>query len=179
MYIPPLELVGSEPVLTPRESEHFATVSTRLRPVSGCRVIASSGCHRYGYWNEQYLFDGRADTGWCTPSRTRSQSEFLEISTGCQTPIQRIRMLSRAINPEAGFPKRMQVRSAKAEGEWQAPVTLQSSQLTSTCWHEWSLPGLHAPYLRLDFFDVARRQEGKYFLQFMALELLTEVIDVD
>jgi hypothetical protein len=151
------------------------TESSRLRSIGTCRVTGSSGCHRYGYWNEQFLFDGRPDTGWCTPSRKVRRVEFLEIETGTTVPIVRLRMRSRAINPEAGFPRTVILYTKAMGSNWAERARLRTAPLAADCWHDWALPAFEAPQLRIEFDDIAIRPEGKYFLQFMALELFSEV----
>jgi hypothetical protein len=132
-------------------------------------VTASSGCHRYSYWNEQYLFDGRPTTGWCTPSRTDWRNEFLEISFPQSHRLCKICMQSRLINEKAGFPKAFSL--AKVENQ-QRTLLLQVADIVNRLgyWHEWNFEPEVARDVRLDFLDVDWRADGKYFLQIMCLE---------
>lgn len=142
--------------------------------IHNCLVTASSGCHRYPYWNEQFLFDGRDDTGWCTPSRPNPAIEYLEIELPRALPLRQIRMLSRQINADAGFPRKIVAKAFDGE-RW--------SQFWEKCdienkpkkWHAWELNSPNTSRIRLEFSEVARRPEGKYFLQFMQLQLLSSV----
>ncbi|WP_042118390.1 discoidin domain-containing protein, partial [Rhizobium etli] len=137
-----------------------------------CVVTASSGCHRYPYWNEQFLFDGREDTGWCTPSRSQPTTEFLEIDLGKETVLQQLRILSRKINADAGFPGKI-VASAWKDGTWAEFWEQQEIVNTPDAWHTWDIGSTKTSKVRLEFSEVGRRPEGKYFLQFMELELLS------
>lgn len=140
--------------------------------IRDCVVSASSGCHRYPYWNEQFLFDGRDDTGWCTPSRSNPATEYLEIELPKPVTVQEIRMLSRQINSDAGFPKRIVAKTL--EGDRWVPFWEQYDiQNKPNKWHAWALRSPVASRIRLEFSEVARRPEGKYFLQFMQLQLLS------
>jgi hypothetical protein len=141
-----------------------------LRLVRGCRVINSSGCHRYGYWNEQCLFDGRPETGWCTPSRAVPQPEFLEISIPPYSGyIVAMRVLSRRINENSGFPVKFALFAREGE-EWLCCLKVNDLANRADYWHEWTFPQIRSNLLKLDVQQVALRPEGKYFLQFMCLE---------
>lgn len=138
--------------------------------IRDCHVVSSSGCHRYPYWNEQFLFDGRRDTGWCTPSRSEAETEFIEIDLGCQRSVQGMRMLSRAINKDAGFPGTIKILKPSSDG-WELVHQIDDIENDIDNWHSWELPVFQAAQLRLEFDNVGVRPEGKYFLQFMCLEL--------
>lgn len=141
--------------------------------VSGCRVINSSGCHRYAYWNEQHLFDGKRDTGWCTPSRATPTIEFLEVALPRTFPVNGVRLLSRSINGHAGFPVRFNVLARSGE-KWAAALEARDIVGRIDCWHEWTFPAVCTDLLRLEFHEVNKRPEGKYFLQFMCLEVTAD-----
>ncbi|GAB2208972.1 hypothetical protein ROS1_57900 [Roseibium sp. ROS1] len=155
------EIAGDTPLPTKQ-----ARRATRL---AQCRVIRSSGCHRYGYWNEQFLFDGRTDTGWCTPSRKNRQREFLEIDLATEKAITKMRLLSRSINKNAGLPEHITILVPDAVG-WKSVIALKVGEQDLSSWYEWPLPHISGPTIRLEFDGVGIRPEGKYFLQFMALE---------
>jgi len=143
---------------------------TETRVINGVHVVASSGCHRYGYWNEQAIFDGRKDTGWCTPSRSVWQNEFLEIALPGVFEVSRIRMLSRVINKDAGFPTSF--RLSRKENGQMVPLLFEDNIVnTVDTWHEWSMKKATARILRVDFLSVNWRPEKKYFLQIMGLEI--------
>lgn len=148
---------------------------TLLRPVDTCYVTDSSGCHRYDYWNEQALFDGRTDTGWCTPSRTKARTEYLEIDLGRRCAPARLRIRARAINRDQGFPRHFGV-FADVDGAWTLVLEVRDPEVEAGCWHEWDLAAVPTSRLRMEMYDVGWRAEGKYFLQFMQLEVL-EVVD--
>ena len=145
-------------------------MTVRSRILRNCYVTASSGCHRYDYWNEQCLFDGRMDTGWCTPSRTLPQLEFLEVDLDGQHQLSRIRLLSRAINADAGFPVDFRFLVRTNGGQWQEVISEQGWTNAADTWHEWDFAPVGTDVVRLEVERVAFRSEGKYFLQFMNLE---------
>ncbi|GAB2952358.1 discoidin domain-containing protein [Hafnia psychrotolerans] len=139
--------------------------------ITTCRVTASSGCHRYPYWNEQFLFDGRSDTGWCTPSRTREQLEFINVDLGTTSPINKIRLLSRSINKNAGLPEKIIIRKY-IDGLVLAVLEIGEQEIST--WYEWETPDIYGPDLYIEFDQIKIRPEGKYFLQFMCLEFYTK-----
>jgi hypothetical protein len=138
----------------------------------GCRVIDSSGCHRYDYWNEQSLFDGSPDTGWCSPSRTRPTVEYLRIQTNDPRPIVSIRMLARAVNEGLGFPGTVEVQVPADDG-WLTVHTARDLRPPAGSWIRLDLPPTAAPVLTLRLGDAAIRANGRQFTQFMSLELCT------
>lgn len=148
--------------------------------ITDCRVLKSSGCHRYEYWGEQFLFDGRYDTGWCTPSRTTPQVEFLEIEFLNNVSISRIRLLSRAINRDAGFPVDFCLKAYNDDtGKWEPFFNAFNIINFENTWHEWEFNSITLKKIRMEIERVGWREEGKYFLQFMALEFyqLVKVLD--
>jgi len=147
----------------------------RWRQIRNCRVVKSSGCHRYDYWNEQHLFDGSLETGWCTPSRSESQLEYLEISLPDEHQLERMRILSRSINKDAGFPIELKLFAVNADG--QQELILEETDYVNDvdCWHEWVFKPTQTKYVRLEVSKVGIRPESKYFLQFMNLELLVRM----
>lgn len=141
--------------------------------VRGCFVVNSSGCHRYDYWNEQALFDGRWDTGWCTPSRNVAQPEFIDIHIpDFGAGIVEMRILSRKINPDAGFPKRFELFNASGS-TFESHFVADNIKNDIDRWHSWTFAPLKSNSIRLQIDEVAIRPEGKYFLQFMCLEFYT------
>src|SRR5262245_4081727 len=145
-----------------------------LRLIEGCYVIDSSGCHRYDYWNEQALFDGCPKTGWCTPSRTEFRQEYLEVElTKVAVPVL-LRLQERPIKGHPGFPRRLRLYS-RVSSLWREVLTAVSKASHRTLWHEWELAPIAAKWIRLVIEEVEWRPEGKYFVQFMQMELLERI----
>lgn len=145
-----------------------------LRLIDGCHVTDSSGCHRYDYWNEQAIFDGRSDTGWCTPSRTEGRPEYLEIDlAGTRRPLL-IRLQARPIEDHPGFPRAIRVL-ANRSGDW--VTVLDEKDLTTKAgqWWQGKLEPVSTDRVRLEFDEVGWRPNGCYYLQFMQLQMLEEV----
>ncbi|GAB2844259.1 hypothetical protein GCM10022221_49480 [Actinocorallia aurea] len=140
-----------------------------LRLIEGCRATGSSGCHRYDYWNEQALFDGRPDTGWCTPSRTRARLEYLEVELPRTAIPLLLRLQHRPIEGHLGFPTSIRVYSCMSSPWNEVPAT--PAPTTGRLWHAWRLSPAPARRIRLEVDDIQWRPEGKYFVQFMQLEL--------
>ncbi|AEI04458.1 hypothetical protein with galactose-binding domain (plasmid) [Afipia carboxidovorans OM5] len=141
-----------------------------LRLLRNCVVTNSSGCHRYGYWNEQALFDGSPRTGWCTPSRKVRRVEFLEIDFGRTAAVCTMRLLSRTINPKAGFPGLVRILVPRDTG-WEETAAIRTAPNDTDVWHQYEVPRAPTTRWRIEFDEIALRPEGKYFLQFMCLEL--------
>ena len=141
------------------------------RLIEDCAVTDSSGCHRYDYWNEQALFDGRSDTGWCTPSRTAPREEYLEVDLGGVRTPSRIRLQARPIPDWPGFPRALRVL-ARSGSEW-VPV-LRAGDVTARAgsWWEGDLAPTPTDALRIEVDEVGLRRNGAYFLQFMQLQVL-------
>jgi F5/8 type C domain len=149
-------------------------VSSDLRVIEDCFVTASSGCHRYDYWNEQALFDGRPDTGWSTPSRTASRDEYLEIDLGeIRTP-SRIRLQARPIEDWPGFPRALGVL-ARSANEWVPMLEAKDITTPGGDWWEGELDPIDTQWLRIEIDDVGWRANDTYFLQFMQLQILEGV----
>jgi hypothetical protein len=140
-----------------------------------CRVIDSSGCHRYDYWNEQSLFDGSPDTGWCSPSRTRPTVEHLRIEINDPRPIVAIRMLARSVNEDAGFPRTVELEVPAGAG-WTTLHTARELRPEAGSWVRLDIPPTATPVLTLRLRDAAIRANGRQFTQFMCLELRTREI---
>src|SRR4051794_29934281 len=117
--------------------------------VRGCHVSNSSGCHRYSYWNEQFLFDGRNDTGWCTPSRSKQITEFLEISLPRKQRISGLRLLSRSINRNAGFSVEFSVHAMVA-GDWKNALNARDVIGYEDCWYRWHFETPPTDAIRLE-----------------------------
>lgn len=143
----------------------------RWRQIRNCRVVKSSGCHRYDYWNEQHLFDGNLKTGWCTPSRSQPQLEYLEIDLSKEYQLERVRILSRSINRDAGFPVNFKLFGVTVKGQQELILEESGYANDTDCWHEWVFKPIQTKYVRLEISEVGIRPESKYFLQFMNLEL--------
>jgi hypothetical protein len=141
--------------------------------IDGCYVTDSSGCHRYDYWNEQALFDGREDTGWCTPSRTAAQREFLEVDLGGLRRPNRVRLQARPIKDHPGFPREIRALTRSA-GPWTTVLAANEVHAEAGQWWEGDLIVTDSRFLRLEFGSVGWRSNGSYFLQFMQLEILEE-----
>ena len=139
------------------------------------QVIDSSGCHRYQYWNEQFLFDGREDTGWCSPSRSKWVNEYLIIDLGASVKPKKIRMLSRAINENAGFPQALEIYLSDDAKYWELIFKIENIQNQKSTWHEWLFDNNKmCKFVKILITKVGKRKEKKYFTQFMGLEIYTE-----
>jgi hypothetical protein len=144
-----------------------------LEVIEGCYVTDSSGCHRYDFWNEQALFDGRSDTGWCPPSRTEPQVEHLEIDLGRVRTPARIRLQRRpAPKVATGFPPAVRV-IAYPDGEGEQTV-LSDERLAAEAggWWEQDLEPVPTRKVRVEASNVDQRPNGTYVMQFMQLQLL-------
>lgn len=140
--------------------------------LKNARVIDSSGCHRYDYWHEQHLFDESPSTGWCSPSRSDGPGEFLVVDLHSTADVSKIRMLSRSINPKAGFPICFSVSGSTDRQTWSTLLSLKDCDSDVSTWHEWEIAQNNSTrFLRFDITDVGRRDDGKYFTQFMCLEV--------
>ncbi len=141
------------------------------RKIENFRVIESSGCHRYTYWNEQFLNNSSLDNGWCTPSRSIQQQEMLVVSLERECTISKIRMLSRKINESQGFPVAFRWLGSNDLQNWESLIDVEGFVNTKETWHEWPISSTQpVQYLKLEIDQVNWRKEGKYFVQFMALE---------
>jgi hypothetical protein len=145
-----------------------------MRLIEDCFVTDSSGCHRYDYWNEQALFDGRSDTGWCTPSRTQAREEYLEIDLGGDHRPARIRIQARPIEDWPGFPRELRVL-ARVGDTWVPVLHAKDVHAPAGQWWEGDLDPVTTSQVRIEMNDVERRANNVYFLQFMQLQLLEEV----
>jgi F5/8 type C domain len=157
-------------------AEHATTMSppiAGLRRIDGCVVTDSSGCHRYDYWNEQALFDSRPDTGWCSVSRDVPTAEFLDIDLGARRPVAGVRLLSRAVNENKGFPETVEVLVRDGTGSWRRVHHAKGIRVPVSTWVDLTFPPFLGDQVRLFLSDVAMRPEGKYFTQFMCLEILS------
>jgi len=138
--------------------------------ISTCQVIASSGCHRYQYWNEQFLFNNDLTTGWATPSRKQLQDEFVLVDLGKTCIIHKVRMLSRATH-QAGFPTDFLFLASVDNENWIELFSEKEFQAQAGMWHEWIFPPADARYVKLLVTGVGWRSEGKYFVYFMGLQV--------
>lgn len=139
--------------------------------IEGCVVVDSSGCHRYDYWNEQAVFEKDLNSGWCSPSRSLPTEEFLEIDLMGHYPVTGVRMLSRSINENAGFPGRVEVQVLQ-NGTWITSHIEKDITCPCSTWLDITFPPVIGSRIRLLMSQVSRRPEAKYFTQFMALEIL-------
>lgn len=122
------------------------------------QVISSSGCHRYDYWHEQYLFDGKDTTGWCCPSRSEMQTEYLIVDLNETVNVSRIRILSRAINKDAGFPIDFSFFGSSDNANWVEILRVTGCQNECSKWHEWEIPVENeSRYLKMEIYKVGRR----------------------
>lgn len=145
-------------------------VST-IERLEHCAVVDSSGCHRYEYWNEQHLFDGRLDTGWCCPSRDRSTDEYLVIQTNDARSLTAVRLQARATNKHEGFPERITVQTGSVHS-WTTVASKSGLKPGLGEWVEIRFPPTATEFLCLTLSDAAIRPNGRQFTQFMNLELL-------
>jgi quercetin dioxygenase-like cupin family protein len=150
-------------------------VYEKERPILNCQVIASSGCHRYQYWNEQFLFNNDLTRGWSTPSRKFLQDEFILVDFGKTYIIHKVRMLSRAVHSRAGFPVNFHFLASANNENWVELFTEEEFQAQAGAWHEWIFPSVEARYVKLLVTKVGWRRDGKYFVQLMALEVYEHV----
>jgi hypothetical protein len=144
-----------------------------------CRIIDSSGCHRYEYWNEQSLFDGRPDTGWCSPSRSRPSIEHLLVETNDSRPINALRMLSRSINENAGFPEVVELLIPVHDGvtsheDWRTIHIASGLKPAASSWVRIDLPPVATRQLLLRLAGAGIRPDGKQFTQLMCLQVIVE-----
>lgn len=149
--------------------------SSSLQVIDSCFVTDSSGCHRYDYWNEQALFDGRQDTGWCTPSRTVARLEYLEVDLGGVRELVSIRLQARPIDDHPGFPRSLTMLTGPPD----APrVLLRATDISIAAgqWWERDVRPTRTRFLRLEVDDVEWRKNGCYFLQFMQLQIVERIV---
>lgn len=91
-------------------------------------VINSSGCHRYGRWNEQSLSAPSIQTGWCAPSRRKKINEFLHLKLDCLAHIETIYLYPRirrdGVASFKSFPKQIRIMFRETGMEWETPVEI-------------------------------------------------------
>ncbi len=146
------------------------------RLIEGCYVTASSGCHRYDYWNEQSIFDGRPDSGWCPPTRLEPQVEYLDVDLGGMRTPTRIRLQRRtAGNAGTGFPPSLRVIAYQGQSE-EGTTVLDEKGIAAAPgqWWEHDLTPMATRRVRLEAFNEELRPTQAYVLQFMQLEFLEE-----
>jgi F5/8 type C domain-containing protein len=151
-----------------------------LRRIEDCYVTASSGCHRYDYWNEQAIFDGRSDTGWCPPTRKSPQVEYLEIDLGrlCTPVTFRIQRRA-ASNAGTGFPPALRVLAYQDDGEEQAVLLDEKGiSVAPGQWWEHELKPVATRRVRLEASNEELRPTETYVLQFTQLELFEKSSEV-
>jgi hypothetical protein len=140
------------------------------RIINGCHVVASSGCHRYNFWNDQAVFDGRDDTGWCSLSRTAPQNEYLLVDLGKETTPRSVAIQRRpAPNLTTGFPRGLVVTAVGSDGE---TLLLESDNVFAEAgsWWEHDLAvSVITRHVRITMPNVDRRSSGSYFMQIMGL----------
>ncbi|MFJ9697295.1 discoidin domain-containing protein [Kitasatospora sp. NPDC101183] len=145
----------------------------QLRPITGCRVTDSSGCHRYDFWNEQFLFDGSPHTGWGSPSRNTSQPEYLDIDLGGARLPLAIRLQRRPVPViGTGFPVALQVIAYPEQGGETTVLTAKDIDVAAGEWFEGELEPVTTRRIRVVTGGVAIRPSGKYFTQIMQLQVL-------
>lgn len=135
-------------------------------------VTASSGCHRYNFWNDQAVFDGRDDTGWCSPSRAAPQDEYLEVDLGRETTPRTIALQRRpAPNLATGFPRSIRV-VALVDGAEVPVLATDDVAAEAEMWWEGDLEPVRTRSVRLYMANVDRRSSGSYFMQIMGLRII-------
>lgn len=145
----------------------------QLQLIKDCYVAESSGCHRYDFWNEQSIFDGRSDTGWCPPSRTEPHIEYLEIDLGRVRTPRRIRIQRRpAPKVATGFPPQVRIVALGDQREEKTVLNADDAAAPAGGWWEHDLEPVATRRLRLEFPNEDQRPNGTYVMQFMQLELL-------
>ncbi|MFH8789091.1 hypothetical protein [Streptomyces roseoverticillatus] len=145
----------------------------QLRLIEGCYVADSSGCHRYDFWNEQFLFDGSPYTGWGSPSRNESRPEYLEIDLGdVHVPV-RIRLQRRPVPViKTGFPVALRVIAYPEGGGEKTVLIAENIDVEAGEWFEGDLEPLETKRIRVVTGGVAIRPSGKYFTQIMQMQFL-------
>ncbi len=143
-----------------------------LRVIDGCHVVASSGCHRYNFWNDQAVFDGRDDTGWCSPSRTAPQDEFLLVDLGRETIPRAVAIQRRpAPNLTTGFPRALTVSAVRDGG---ATPLLRAHGVAAEAGEWWQADlelHIQTRQLLVTMPNIDRRASGSYFMQIMGLRI--------
>jgi hypothetical protein len=149
--------------------------SQPLRVIDGCYVTESSGCHRYDFWNEQALFDGRSDTGWCPPSRSEPKVEYLEVDLDSVRTPRRIRIQRRpAPRVKSGFPRSVRVIARTGDGQDVTVLDTDGVSAEAGGWWEGDLEPVAAQHLRVEAANDEQRPNGTYVMQFMQLQFLEE-----
>ena len=144
-----------------------------LRVIDGCYVTDSSGCHRYDFWNEQYLFDGSPHTGWGSPSRNESRPEYLDIDLGAVRVPLRIRLQRRPVPViRSGFPIAVNVVAYPVQGGQKTILSAEDIFVEAGQWWEGELEPVETSRLRLETGGVEIRPSGKYFTQIMQVQIL-------
>ncbi|MEU6862340.1 discoidin domain-containing protein [Streptomyces sp. NPDC046876] len=145
----------------------------QLRLIEGCYVTDSSGCHRYDFWNEQFLFDGSPHTGWGSASRNASQPEYLDIDLGDVSVPLRIRLQRRAVPViKTGFPIALRVIAYPEGGGEKTVLTAEGIEVEAGGWFEADLEPVATRRIRVETGGVAIRPSGKYFTQIMQMQFL-------
>ncbi|MFJ5925680.1 hypothetical protein ACIQF6_24030 [Kitasatospora sp. NPDC092948] len=145
----------------------------QLRLITGCRVTDSSGCHRYDFWNEQFLFDGSSHTGWGSQSRNASQPEHLDIDLGGVHAPLRIRLQRRPVPViKTGFPVSIRVVAHPEEGGEKTVLVAENIDVEAGEWFEADLEPVATRRIRVVTGGVAIRPSGKYFTQIMQMQFL-------
>ena len=145
----------------------------QLRLIEGCYVTDSSGCHRYDFWNEQFLFDGSPHTGWGSASRNESQAEYLDIDLGdVHVPV-KIRLQRRAVPViKTGFPIALRVIAYPESGGEKTVLAAENIDVAAGEWFEGDLEPVETRRIRVETGGVAIRPSGKYFTQIMQMQFL-------
>ncbi|MFI1154379.1 hypothetical protein [Streptomyces sp. NPDC020817] len=145
----------------------------QLRLIEGCFVTDSSGCHRYDFWNEQFLFDGSPYTGWGSASRNASQPEFLDIDLGDVHVPLKIRLQRRPVPViKTGFPVGLRVIVYPEQGGEKTVLDSENIHVEAGEWFEGDLEPVATRRIRVETAGVAIRPSGKYFTQIMQMQFL-------
>ncbi|MGW7531080.1 discoidin domain-containing protein [Amycolatopsis sp. NPDC054798] len=143
--------------------------------IEDCFVTDSSGCHRYDFWNEQFLLDGSPHTGWSSPSRNTSRAEYLEFDLGgVRVPV-RIRLQRRPVPViRTGFPRALRVLALPEGGGQKTVLSAEGIDVEAGHWFEGALEPVATRRVRVETSGVEIRPSGKYFTQIMQIQLFEE-----
>ncbi|MFJ7213643.1 discoidin domain-containing protein [Amycolatopsis sp. NPDC098790] len=141
--------------------------------IDSCRVTDSSGCHRYDFWNEQFLLDGSPHTGWSSPSRNESRTEHLDFDLGGVRVPTRIRLQRRPVPViRTGFPRGVRVIVLPDDGGQKPVLVAEDVDVEAGAWFEGDLEPVATRRIRLETSGVEIRPSGKYFTQLMQVQFL-------
>ena len=138
------------------------------------RVIASTGCHRYGRWNEQALAAPGDVSGWSSPSRSQPHTEVLDFDLFCERPLTGIglrpRNWNQCIDYSLSFPSRFKVSLSLECRNWREVLSVAEYRCVDIETQRWRWDACPARFVRLELYETAQRPESKYFCQLMEVE---------